>query len=63
MLPFTTFYIFRRFLLAILNIRGKAIQEYTFKAKYLPLEAVYPEMVLGKDILKIWSKVAQEHSC
>ena len=40
---------------------GNSIQEYTFNTKYQPLEAVLSEMFLGKDILKIQSKVTGEH--
>ena len=40
-----------------------SIQEYTFKTKCQPLEAVYSERFLGKDILKIRSKITREHLC
>ena len=37
------------------------MQEDTFKTKYQPLEAVYSEMFLERDILEICSKVRGEH--
>ena len=42
-------------------VRRQPKQEYTFKTKYQPLEAVYTEMFSGKDILKICGKVTGEH--